>query len=112
MPALSLPALFGCFSSRPAPWRYLMPWQPMALPVPARGTAGEGLPSVPLAAAGGGNPAQVLTVTGRDAELSAIGEALNAAATATAAVVIFGDRGIGKTTLWQCGIAEAAARGY
>jgi DNA-binding CsgD family transcriptional regulator len=49
---------------------------------------------------------------GREAELGAIGRFLDALEQLSGAVVLAGDAGIGKTTLWLDGIDAAAARGY
>src|SRR5258708_15878581 len=53
-----------------------------------------------------------ITVFGRDAELGAVDAVLTAARRGLAALVLEGDPGIGKTTVWQQGIARAAAAGY
>lgn len=45
-------------------------------------------------------------VLGRDEELAAIGDFLDGAP-GPAALVLEGDPGIGKTTLWQRGVAQA-----
>jgi DNA-binding CsgD family transcriptional regulator len=52
------------------------------------------------------------SVIGRDAELGAIDEFLGAAAQRPAALVLSGEPGIGKTTLWESAVAEARARGH
>jgi DNA-binding CsgD family transcriptional regulator len=49
---------------------------------------------------------------GRERELSAIGGLLDAAAAGPAALLLEGDAGIGKTTVWQEGVRAAAARGH
>jgi DNA-binding CsgD family transcriptional regulator len=51
-------------------------------------------------------------VVGREEELAAVREALAQAETGTCAVVIEGDAGIGKTTLWQAGLAAAGELGF
>ncbi len=51
------------------------------------------------------------TVVGRDAELAAVDEFLDATSRGTAALIIEGEPGIGKTTLWQAALREAGARG-
>jgi DNA-binding CsgD family transcriptional regulator len=48
---------------------------------------------------------------GRQQELSAIGEFLEAAAAGPAALLFEGEAGIGKTTMWQEGVRAARARG-
>jgi DNA-binding CsgD family transcriptional regulator len=52
------------------------------------------------------------TVFGRDAELGAVDAVLAAGRRGLAALVLEGDPGIGKTTVWQMGIGRAAAEGY
>jgi DNA-binding CsgD family transcriptional regulator len=49
---------------------------------------------------------------GRDDERAEIGSFLDDVEHLPAALVLGGESGIGKTTLWRCGVAEAAARGY
>jgi len=49
-------------------------------------------------------------VIGRDEELAAIGAFLDAVPQGPAALVLSGDAGIGKTMLWQAGVAEARGR--
>src|SRR5206468_5906271 len=51
-------------------------------------------------------------VFGREAELGAVDSVLASARHGLAALVLEGDPGIGKTTVWQQGIAHAAADGY
>jgi DNA-binding CsgD family transcriptional regulator len=51
-------------------------------------------------------------VFGRDAELMEIDAVLGAAASGFAGLVLEGDAGIGKTTVWRRGIDRAAARDY
>jgi DNA-binding CsgD family transcriptional regulator len=53
----------------------------------------------------GGTP-----IAGRDPELAALGAALRTEASAL--VVISGEAGIGKTTLWEAGLELARARGF
>ena len=50
-------------------------------------------------------------IFGRDLELAAIERFLDGAPTWPSAVVIEGEAGIGKTTLWLEGIRRAAERG-
>jgi DNA-binding CsgD family transcriptional regulator len=52
------------------------------------------------------------TVFGRDAELVAVDTVLASARHGLAALVLEGDPGIGKTTVWREGIAHAAGTGY
>ena len=48
---------------------------------------------------------------GRAAELRAVEQFTDAARTSPAALVVEGEPGIGKTTLWEAGIEAARARG-
>jgi DNA-binding CsgD family transcriptional regulator len=50
--------------------------------------------------------------TGRDTEMAEVERFLEAVAQGGAALVIEGDAGIGKTTVWRAGVAEAEERGY
>jgi DNA-binding NarL/FixJ family response regulator len=52
-----------------------------------------------------------VNVTGRRAELAAINETVEGAREGPFAIAISGEPGIGKTTVWRCGIAEARRRG-
>src|SRR5215471_9210336 len=54
----------------------------------------------------------MMRVAGRNAELTAVDRALDRIGGGFAAIIISGDPGIGKTTLWRYGIAGAMARGY
>ena len=58
------------------------------------------------------HPGGALPVIGRAAELDALERLLDRGRDATAATVIVGEPGIGKTTLWAAGVALARARGY
>jgi hypothetical protein len=49
-------------------------------------------------------------VIGRNEELTAIGAFIDAVAEGPAALVLSGEAGIGKTMLWQAGVAQARAR--
>jgi hypothetical protein len=51
-------------------------------------------------------------VTGRAAELAAVTTFLDAVANGPAAMVVEGEAGIGKTTVWRAAVAAAVARGY
>jgi predicted ATPase len=51
-------------------------------------------------------------VFGRDAELDELEATLVRARNGFAALVLAGEPGIGKTTVWRAGIARAADRGY
>jgi DNA-binding CsgD family transcriptional regulator len=53
-----------------------------------------------------------MQVVGRNAELAAVERALGGVERGFAAIVICGDPGIGKTTVWRHGIAAAQARDY
>ncbi len=48
----------------------------------------------------------------RDAELSAVDDLLSAVPTGTSVLVLEGDVGIGKSTVWRAGIERARARGF
>jgi hypothetical protein len=54
----------------------------------------------------------MMRVAGRNAELTAVDRALDRIGGGFAAIIISGEPGIGKTTLWRYGIAGAMARGY
>jgi DNA-binding CsgD family transcriptional regulator len=54
----------------------------------------------------------VARVIGRDGELDAIGAFLGSAEGPARAIVLEGQPGIGKTTLWRCGLDDAEHRGY
>ncbi|GAC1656816.1 MAG: LuxR family transcriptional regulator [Candidatus Dormibacteraceae bacterium] len=49
---------------------------------------------------------------GRTAELHAVAEFLDSIADGPAALILHGEAGIGKTTLWEAALADAARRGY
>jgi ATP/maltotriose-dependent transcriptional regulator MalT len=51
-------------------------------------------------------------IVARDAELASIRAFLDRISAGSAALVIEGQSGIGKTTLWQAGVQEARARGF
>jgi tetratricopeptide (TPR) repeat protein len=51
-------------------------------------------------------------IVGRQTELHSIGSFLDAADLGPGLLVLDGEPGIGKTTLWEAGISEAANRGY
>jgi MoxR-like ATPase len=50
-------------------------------------------------------------VAGRAAELAAVDELLDALVAGPAALVLEGEPGIGKTTLWQAAVEQARAGG-
>jgi DNA-binding CsgD family transcriptional regulator len=50
-------------------------------------------------------------VVGRDAELASISDFLGSVSAGATALVLEGDAGMGKTTLWDAGVGEAEARG-
>jgi hypothetical protein len=54
----------------------------------------------------------MMRVVGRNAELTTLDRALDTVSAGFAAIIISGEPGIGKTTLWRYGIAGAATRGY
>jgi DNA-binding CsgD family transcriptional regulator len=51
-------------------------------------------------------------VVGREPELAAVGEFLAGLAGGPAVLVLAGEPGIGKTTVWRAGVAAAQARGF
>jgi DNA-binding CsgD family transcriptional regulator len=51
-------------------------------------------------------------ILGRDAELAAIASWLDRLVAGPVALVLEGEAGIGKTTLWEAGVAAARRRGY
>ncbi|HEX3290534.1 MAG TPA: AAA family ATPase [Gaiella sp.] len=51
-------------------------------------------------------------VVGRDAELAVVRGFLASIPEGTIALVLAGDAGVGKTTLWEAGVANADARGF
>jgi DNA-binding CsgD family transcriptional regulator len=52
-----------------------------------------------------------VSIVGREAELGAIGRFLEETAAAPAVLVVEGDAGVGKTTLWRAGLEAAEAAG-
>ena len=56
------------------------------------------------------NAAQTRTLIGRDAELERVEEFLGAIGSGPAALLLEGEAGIGKTTLWSQGLVSSAAR--
>ena len=52
------------------------------------------------------------TVIGRERELAALGRAFERGESSSTVVVIEGEPGVGKSTLWQQGIELAAKRGW
>ncbi|MDX6423033.1 MAG: hypothetical protein QOI67_504, partial [Gaiellaceae bacterium] len=57
-------------------------------------------------------PVTARQLVGREEELAAILQLLDAPAHLPAAAVLTGEAGIGKTTVWLAGLDAAAARGY
>ncbi len=51
-------------------------------------------------------------VIGRDEELAELDEVLSALHVGPAGIVLVGDAGVGKTTLWRAGIEAARVLGY
>src|ERR687897_577628 len=62
-------------------------------------------------AAGGGLMSPALEVVGRESETDSVHDFLEAVSGGPIALLIEGEAGIGKTTLWREGIAEAGERG-
>jgi hypothetical protein len=59
-----------------------------------------------------GAPVPVAGVIGRDRELAAVAAFLDAVPLAPCGLVLEGAAGIGKTTVWRAGAAQAAGRSY
>src|SRR5947209_522637 len=77
--------------------------------------SGVSLPTVTVKLDGrGGYPCPTMSagVVGRQTELQGIGTFLDSINGGSGALILYGEAGIGKTTLWQEGIAEARRRGY
>ena len=51
-------------------------------------------------------------VIGRQEELDALDDFLESVRSGPAALVLVGDAGVGKTTLWQAGVDAAREKGY
>src|SRR5688500_9607336 len=51
-------------------------------------------------------------IVGRRAELDVLGDFVASIAGGASALVLDGEAGVGKTTLWKAGAAEAEARGF
>ena len=51
-------------------------------------------------------------VVGRDRELATVTSFLDALPSGTSGLLLEGAAGIGKTTVWEAGVAGAAARSY
>jgi DNA-binding CsgD family transcriptional regulator/tetratricopeptide (TPR) repeat protein len=63
-------------------------------------------------ASGGLRPAAHVDVIGRQEELEALDDFLEALGAGPAGLVLFGDAGVGKTTLWRAGIDAARRLGF
>src|SRR5215469_12685985 len=61
---------------------------------------------------GGGGAVSAAGVVGRGRELDAVGAFLDAVRSGPCGLVLQGDAGIGKTTLWNTGTAWAAEASY
>ncbi len=57
-------------------------------------------------------PTMSTSVVGRQAELQSIGSFLESITAGPGALILYGEAGIGKTTLWREGLAEASGHGY
>ena len=53
-----------------------------------------------------------MELVGRQAELAAITRVIDSGSLGLAGLLLEGDPGIGKTSLWKAGLAVASARGY
>ena len=67
---------------------------------------------MPVGAHGGAPAVALDVIVGRDAELTALNEFLAAAEAGPRALLLEGQAGIGKTTLWQAAVGLARERGY
>jgi AAA ATPase domain len=56
--------------------------------------------------------AEAATVVGRDVELEAVAQFVERAVDGPAVLVLLGEAGIGKSTLWSVGVGAAHARGF
>jgi len=65
----------------------------------------------PIGLTGGGLMSPALEVVGRESEVGSVHDFLEAVSGGPIALLIEGELGIGKTTLWREGIAEAGERG-
>jgi DNA-binding CsgD family transcriptional regulator len=54
----------------------------------------------------------VSALIGRDEELARVGAFLDSLTSGPAALVLEGEAGIGKTSIWRAGVADATSRGY
>src|SRR3954454_10169282 len=54
----------------------------------------------------------MVAVVGRDAELAAVVELLDGLDAGPATLALWGEAGIGKTTIWEAGVSGARGRGY
>jgi DNA-binding CsgD family transcriptional regulator len=52
------------------------------------------------------------SIVGRDAELASLDEFLAGLSAGSRAIVLEGEAGMGKTTLWRAGVVDAGARGF
>src|SRR5258705_13849683 len=55
---------------------------------------------------------QMTGTVGREAELDVLRDFVASIAVGASALVLEGEAGVGKTTLWEAGTAEAEARGF
>jgi DNA replication protein DnaC len=51
-------------------------------------------------------------VVGRDSELASLRDFVSSIPAGAAVLVLEGDAGVGKTTLWEAGLEEAVDRGF
>lgn len=51
-------------------------------------------------------------ILGRETELASLGDFVTAAREDPVALLIDGDPGVGKTTIWQAGVEEARGQGF
>ena len=74
-------------------------------------TAGGGDENVAVEQQGGTGPAHALLPLGRTSELGEV-ERFLAPGSAARALVLCGEPGIGKSTVWEAGVALARSRGF
>ena len=67
---------------------------------------------ISLNSAEGAFVAKTVEVVGRDHELATVTAFLDALASGPSGLLLEGEAGIGKTTVWEAGVAGAAARSY
>jgi DNA-binding NtrC family response regulator len=51
-------------------------------------------------------------IVGRDGEMTAVEQLLGRVADGPAVLALWGEAGVGKTTVWEAGVAAAESRGF